>query len=70
MNTLVFELAEQAGMEIEETEGTIWWLGNDDLERFAQLIIKECIKSLKPLSRNHSMVGAAQDVIREHFGVE
>ena len=38
--------------------------------KFAQLIVRECIECLKPLSRNHSMVGAAQDTIREHFGVE
>ena len=38
--------------------------------KFAQLIVRECIECLKPLSKNHSMVGAAQDTIREHFGVE
>ena len=38
--------------------------------KFAELIVRECIECLKPLSRNHSMVGAAQDTIREHFGVE
>ena len=41
-----------------------------DYEKFAELIVKECVECLKPLSRNHSMVGAAQDTIREHFGVE
>ena len=40
------------------------------LEKFAELIVRECVECLKPLSRNHSMVGAAQDTIREHFGVE
>ena len=39
-------------------------------KRFAELIVGECINCLNPLSRNHSMVGAAQDTIREHFGVE
>ena len=38
--------------------------------KFAELIVRECIDCLKPLSRNHSMVGAAQYTIREHFGVE
>ena len=38
--------------------------------KFAELIVAECIDCLKPLSRNHSMVGAAQDTIREHFGIE
>ena len=40
------------------------------LEKFAELIVRECIDCLKPLSRNHSMVGAAQDTIKEHFEVE
>ena len=38
--------------------------------KLAELIVRECIDCLKPLSRNHSMVGAAQDTIKEHFGVE
>ena len=40
------------------------------VNHFTKLIVKECIDCLKPLSRNHSMVGAAQDTIKEHFGVE
>ena len=39
-------------------------------QKFAELIVRECVDCLKPLSRNHSMVGAAQDTIKEHFGVE
>ena len=41
-----------------------------DKEKFSELIVRECVDCLKPLSRNHSMVGAAQDTIKEHFGVE
>lgn len=41
-----------------------------DKEKFAQLIVAECVDCLKPLSRNHSMVGAAQDTIKKHFGVD
>ena len=40
------------------------------VEKFAELIVRECVDCLNPLSRNHSMVGAAQDTIKEHFGVE
>lgn len=43
---------------------------NEYMTKFAELIVKECIDCLKPLSQNHSMVGAAQDTIKEHFGVE
>ena len=42
----------------------------EDWEKFAELIVRECVDCLNPLSRNHSMVGAAQDTIKEHFGVE
>ena len=39
-------------------------------QKLAELIVRECIDCLNPLSRNHSMVGAAQDTIKHHFGVE
>ena len=60
---------------IKELEAQCWeprkwnppWF---NYEKFAELIVKECIDCLKPLSQNHSMVGAAQDTIKEHFGVE
>lgn len=57
------ELAEQAFREDNAKRFTV-------MEKFAELIVRECIDCLKPLSRNHSMVGAAQDTIKEHFGVE
>lgn len=41
-----------------------------EIKEFSQLIVKECVDCLNPLSRNHSMVGAAQDTIKEYFGVE
>lgn len=41
-----------------------------DKEKFAELIIQECVDCLNPLSRNHSMVGAAQDTIEIHFGLK
>ena len=71
MNPRIKELAEQAGFQYIRDEG-IGWAGNynSSLPKFAELIVAECIDCLKPLSRNHSMVGAAQDTIREHFGVE
>ena len=69
MNERIQELAEQAGFENGHQDRN----GNSlsgELEKFAELIVRECIDCLKPLSRNHSMVGAAQDTIKEHFGVE
>lgn len=67
MNELIRELAEQANADIwgdKASAGRYF-----DIERFAELIVRECVDCLRPLSRNHSMVGAAQDTIKEHFGV-
>ena len=79
MNERIRELAEQAtkyAFEWAEGDSKInpkitpdKWLKAYQ-EKFAELIVRECIDCLKPLSRNHSMVGAAQDTIKEHFGVE
>lgn len=55
---------------INNHDTIIMLLEEGGLEKFAEFIVQECIDCLKPLSRNHSMVGAAQDTIREHFGVQ
>ena len=73
MNERIKELAHQADFINKRHNGAEWRWGhidpelNQKIEKFAELIVRECIGCLKPLSRNHSMVGAAQDTIREHF---
>ena len=69
MNERIQELMEQATVQVDPDDRE-WVFFKVDQAKFAQLIVKECIDCLKPLSRNHSMVGAAIDTIREHFGVE
>jgi hypothetical protein len=75
MNERIRELAEQAkgfvdlNQHVGGTNGCMVYT-YDGLEKFAELIVRECIDCLTPLSRNHSMVGAARDTIKEHFGVE
>ena len=69
MNTRIRELAEQNGFIRNWQPPGEQYEKLQTLEKFAELIVAECINCLKPLSRNHSMVGAAQDTIREHFGV-
>ena len=66
MNERIRELAEQAGDDWDHTLES----DKEFLKKFAELIIKECVDCLNPLSRNHSMVGAAQDTIEKHFGVK
>ena len=80
MNERIKELAKQARydslyekyylQEVHKREITPTEYQNIYDKKFAELIVKECVDCLKPLSINHSMVGAAQDTIREHFGVE
>jgi hypothetical protein len=64
MNNRIQELMKQANLQ------PYYDSQEKDIEKFAELIVRECIDCLKPLSRNHSMVGAARDTIKEHFGVE
>jgi hypothetical protein len=66
MNERIKELAIKAGW----SEDIRYAPRAKEIEKFAELIVRECIDCLKPLSRNHSMVGAARDTIKEHFGVE
>jgi hypothetical protein len=70
MNDLIAKLAEQSGMEpdvLDESEGTIWWLGNNDLAKFAELIILECASIVDNDSTLTGIVGAD---LKEHFGVQ
>lgn len=72
MTERIKEFAVEADLLIKKHNGDEFRYGNFDprFQKFAELIVKECIDCLNPLSRNHSMVGAAQDIIREHFGVK
>ena len=70
MNERIKELAEQAGVKMNAYGRPIPASLASNFDEFAELIVRECVDCLKPLSRNHSMVGAAQDTIKEHFGVE
>tara|TARA_R110000822_G_scaffold166159_1_gene306550 strand:- start:829 stop:1050 length:222 start_codon:yes stop_codon:yes gene_type:complete len=73
MNPRIQELAAQCGMEpdvLDENEGIIWWLGNSDLEKFAELIIKECAQFVED---TFDFVGEeiiVKEKMLEHFGVE
>ena len=73
MNKRIAELLAKLDIDLYTDEGVMMTkilVSPKDLRQFAELIVRECVDCLKPLSRNHSMVGAAQDTIKEHFGVE
>ena len=78
MNERIKELMEQAGLYdfVIESMGI-----NEEMEKFAELIVKECIKSAQPIGE-YPIDGTwieksywegcsdAAEQIKEHFGVE
>jgi len=72
MNERVKELAEQAGFEFNSLGGT-YTTGtlSDNLEKFAELIVKECIYIInQPNGVGDNDVIQITDDIEKHFGVE
>ena len=62
MNQRIKQLAEQQGLT-----GPNFLISSDELEKFAELIVRECI----PLCDQVEIVGSYEciDNIKEHFGV-
>ena len=71
MNERIRLLAEQAGIyKLDLSDETEYWI----IEKFAELIVRECIGILEPKSR---YMGEGPEVlkdkirqIKQHFGVE
>jgi hypothetical protein len=87
MNDKIRELAEQAEIDYElreEIARVPVWIGTDEeLEKFAQLIVAECINIVKPTQHHavwaQSYLGGVDGLelldskakeIKQHFGVE
>ena len=75
MNEKIRELAEQAGMgygNLTTGNGDNWIVAGkpEELERFAELIVKECCQALHPMLRDQISRGQGVDLIKQHFGVE
>ena len=69
MNERIRELAEQSGYITEaDWEGMMHF----DMERFAELIVRECGVALNPPVQNRNVIsrGQAYDLIKKHFGVD
>ena len=66
MNERIRELAEQAGAEPTPFSNVLALVGND-IEKFAELIVKECAKRVDYWE---SRQGEHTDDILKHFGVE
>ena len=83
MNERIRELAEQAGLEFDNDLALepepIYYTTQKDLEKFAELIVRECIGCCEqvisdpvPKSVDTWLNGGSQciDQIKQHFGVE
>jgi hypothetical protein len=77
MNKKIRELAEQAGAK---DDGDYWGdeyftlKGEEDIEKFAQLIILECVNACLKATNEDSPVHlvsiAYADNVKKHFGIE
>lgn len=82
MNKRIKELAQKAGVSFLMEDDHSMVMNGKDLEMFAELIIRECLKITDSLSTLHSRKDVAFDVgytmgceraskeIKKHFGVE
>jgi len=75
MNERIRQLAEKANIEFtyDPTETPVRAFAEcweDELEKFAQLIVQECGIALSPMLRDMISRGQAVELIKKHFGVE
>ena len=75
MNEKIKQLAEQAGISFTDYGSGEFFDENDidvpNLEKFAELIVKECASKVDNILREKKDGGGTMgDEIREHFGVE
>ena len=76
MNERIKELALDAGLLLyvdHETPRHYFIDAGDDqenVEKFAELIVRECRVALSPMLRDMVSRGQAYDLIKQHFGVE
>ena len=75
MNEKIRELAVESGFATgyDRTQTGKWSLSDRELEKFAQLIVKECIDIISPYTvrmNKPGEIGHPIQEIREHFGVE
>lgn len=73
MNKRIRELAEQAEL-IQERDGDVYLLehATGELEKFAQLIVRECIDIISPYAVRMENFDGGHPIseIKKHFGVE
>ena len=85
MNERIRQLAEQAGISLSQKDFSYYWVESaEDMEKFAELIVRECIDKIEthriPVGNSaagemacewtYSALMEIRDEIKEHFGVE
>lgn len=65
MNERIRELAEQAGSTHKQSLG-VYQFYTDELEKFAELIVKECVE----VSRQYNFHERSLIAMYEHFGMD
>ena len=68
MNQRIKELAEQAGITLSQKDYSYYWVESaEDIEKFAELIVQECVNVLHDNELWNRHISHA---LKEHFGVE
>ena len=72
MNERIKELAEQAGITLSQKDYSYYWVESaEDIEKFAELIVRECAKSANEWYQNHDKIHSdPMSYVLAHFGVE
>ena len=72
MNQRIKELAEQAGITLSQKDYSYYWVESaEDIEKFAELIVRECAKSANEWYQNHDKIHSdPMSYVLAHFGVE
>ena len=74
MNERIRELAEQAGLEFDNDLALepepIYYTTQKDLEKFAELIVRECIDWCNAHARDDGTAQRIAEDIKKDFGVE
>lgn len=68
MNARIRELNNQAIFAVDGDCGDLV-IPDEFIERFAELIVKECCQALHPMLRDQISRGQGVDLIKKHFGV-
>jgi hypothetical protein len=70
MNERIEHCLYQAGLTAQGCWEDLDTYTQEGIEKFAQLIVKECGVALAPMLRDMISRGQAYDLIKKHFGVE